>query len=118
MTIHRGEVVLLTFPFTDGSGSKIRPALVVQTDRNNERLRNTVVAMITSTTRTAGEPTQLLIAIETEEGRQSGLLHTSVVKCENLFTIEQRLILRSIGTLSPAALMGVDACLRAALGLR
>jgi mRNA interferase MazF len=118
MIVQRGDVVLLRFPFSDGAGMKVRPALVVQCDRNNRRLANTIVAMITRTTqRAATEPTQLLIDLATPEGRQSGLLHDSAVKCENLFTVQQSLILQKIGVLGPAAMTQVDASIQASLGL-
>jgi mRNA interferase MazF len=42
----RGDVVILDHPFTDGSASKVRPALVVQNDRDNRRVTNTIVALI------------------------------------------------------------------------
>lgn len=64
----RGDVVLFDFPFADGSGSKIRPALVVQNDADNARLNQTILAMITGNIRHAGEPTQLLIDTNTAEG--------------------------------------------------
>ena len=44
----RGDVVLIDYPFSAGGGSKVRPALVVQADRNNRRLQDTIVALITS----------------------------------------------------------------------
>jgi mRNA interferase MazF len=118
MTVHRGDIVLLAFPFSGGTGTKVRPAIVVQVDRNNERLKNTIVAMITSTTGLADrEATQLLIDVNTPEGKLSGLLHTSAVKCENVFTVEQRLVVKTIGTLPALALRQVDHCLRQSLGL-
>ena len=62
MTCHRGDVVLLDYPFSDSTGSKVRPALVVQSDRDNVRLTNTVVALITrNLSRVTREPTQMLI---------------------------------------------------------
>ncbi|MFO0868266.1 MAG: type II toxin-antitoxin system PemK/MazF family toxin [Pirellulales bacterium] len=54
----RGDVVIVRFPFADGVGSKSRPALVVQCDRNNSRLDQTILVQITSRTRFARtEPT-------------------------------------------------------------
>lgn len=118
MPVSRGDVVLAVFPFTDASGGKKRPALVVQCDRNNRRLHDVILAIITSnTSRAAAEPTQLFIDLNTPEGKQSGRLHDSAVKCENLMTIHERLIDRVIGRLSPALMRQVDACLRAALEL-
>ena len=119
MMLKRGTIVLVRFPFSSGTDAKVRPALVVQADRNNRRLRNTILAMITSTTgRATKEPTQLLIDLATPEGRQSGLLHTSAVSCENLITIDQRLIFRAIGNLPLAAMKKIDVCIASALGLK
>src|SRR5262245_53231035 len=100
MPVKRGEIVLAELPFSDGSGSKVRPGLVVQCDHNNRRLQDVIVAVITRTVKNAAtEPTQLLIDITTPEGRATNLLHTSAVKCEHLITIEQKLIRRTIGGL-------------------
>ena len=118
MPVNRGDVVLALFPFTDASGSKRRPALVVQCDRNNRRLEDVILALITSNTaRASTEPTQLLIAIATPEGQQSGLLHDSAVKCEHLMTVHERLIERVIGHLSSGMMQRADQCLRSALDL-
>jgi mRNA interferase MazF len=100
MTCKRGDVVLVQFPFSDGALGKMRPALVVQCERNNKRLANTIIAMISTNISLAGvEPTQYLIDLNTPEGQQAGLVNTSVVKCENLFTIEQSLVRRVLGGL-------------------
>jgi mRNA-degrading endonuclease toxin of MazEF toxin-antitoxin module len=40
------------------------------------------------------------------------------VKCENLFTVLQSDILRTVGRLSPALMANVDARLKASLGLK
>ena len=119
MNAQRGDVVLVNFPFSSGVGSKLRPALVVQSDHNNPRLANTIVAMITRTThRATREPTQLLIDIAAPEGRQTGLVVTSAITCENLFTIEQNLITRKIGHLPGSLMTQVDARLKWSLGLK
>jgi mRNA interferase MazF len=118
MPVNRGDIVLANLPFSDMSASKIRPALVVQSDVNNARLDDVIVAVITRTTvRATAEPAQFLIDITTPEGRRTRRLHTSAVKCEHLITIEQTLILRTIGQLSPALMRQIDACLKVALEL-
>jgi len=79
MSLKRGDIVLASLPFSDASGSKLRPGLVVQCDVNNRRLDDVIVALITRTIHRASlEPTQLLIDVTTPEGLQSGLLHTSL----------------------------------------
>lgn len=42
--MNRGDVVLVDFPYTSGPHSKVRPAGVVQNDRDNQRLSKTIVA--------------------------------------------------------------------------
>ena len=77
----RGDVVIVQFPYVTGGRGKNRPALIIQCDRNNGRLANTIVAMITGNVRLATvEPTQLLIDPTTTEGRNSGLRARSAVK--------------------------------------
>ncbi|WP_088258385.1 type II toxin-antitoxin system PemK/MazF family toxin [Fimbriiglobus ruber] len=115
MNIKRGDVVLAWYPFSSGTGGKRRPCLVVQNDPDNVRLANTVVAQITSNIRAATEPTQLLIKVNTPEGQQAGLLHDSLVSCNNLATIEQALIDRAIGSLPATTMTKVDECLKVSL---
>lgn len=118
MRVRRGDIVLLPVAFLSGSGVKVRPALVVQSDHNNSRLDHTIVAIITKTTHRAGrEATQLLIDVGTPEGKQSGLLHTSAVKCEHLDTVVLDDVVRVIGSLPPATMTQIEACLKAALAI-
>lgn len=113
----RGNVVLLDYPFSDGSGSKVRPALVVQNDRDNLRLTNTIVVLITKNISRSQEPTQFLIDRSTPEGRQSGLNQTSAVACTNLITVSQTKVRRVVGSLPDPVMMRIGGCLKAALDL-
>jgi mRNA interferase MazF len=84
----RADVVIARFPYVGGAGSKVRPAVVVQCDRLNGQIANTLLAMITGNTLLPGvEPTQFLIDPAAPEGASSGLTYASAVKCENLATI-------------------------------
>jgi mRNA interferase MazF len=112
----RGDVVFVDFPFTDG-GSKRRPVLVVQSDHYNALLQKTIVAMITGNLKRAGEPAHLLVDPATPEGAASGLSGPSLVSCNNLYTIDQGAIIRTIGQLPSALMLQVNNCLKAALEL-
>jgi mRNA-degrading endonuclease toxin of MazEF toxin-antitoxin module len=114
----RGDVVVVKIPFYDRPGAKDRPAVVVQCDRNNRRLLSTVVvAVTTNLKRVATEPTQFLIDPATVDGQSAGLSLASAVKCENLFTVTQSDIRRTVGHLSDVLKQNLDACLKAALEL-
>ena len=95
----------------------MRPALVVQSDHNNQRLSNVIVAAITTTRHRSGEPTQLLIETATAAGQQSGLVKDSVVTCENLATVDKGIVLRKIGSLPDDVMDQVNDCLKASLGI-
>jgi mRNA interferase MazF len=118
MSVKRGDVAIVRFPFASGTEAKVRPALVVQNDHNNSRMTNIILVAITTTTHRSQEPTQLLLEVATPADRQSGLLKDSIVSCENLATVEQSLITRVIGSLPPAVMLQVDDCLKASLALR
>jgi mRNA interferase MazF len=117
MNVRRGDVVLVDYPFSAGGGTKVRPALVVQNDRDNRRMVNTIVAQITSVTRRSSELTQTVIDLTTPEGQQSGLRQDSVVNAVNLLTLDKSMILRNLGSLPAPAMQRVNECLRAALEL-
>ncbi|MEX2140145.1 MAG: type II toxin-antitoxin system PemK/MazF family toxin [Pirellulales bacterium] len=110
----RADVVLVDFPYSDGTGSKLRPALVVQADFLNGLINDTVLVSITRTVRPASQ-TEALIEISRES--RSGLRHDSVVTCTNFITMDQALVYRTIGALSKTTMDEVDRRLRTALAL-
>jgi mRNA interferase MazF len=114
----RADVVIARFPYSGGTGFKVRPAVVIQCDRLNRKIDNTLLAMITGNTSLIGkEPTQFLIDPTQPEGAASGLAHKSAVKCENLATVPQTDIVNTIGQLSDPLKHQLNDCLKAALEL-
>src|SRR5437870_906467 len=100
MNVHRGDLVLADLLFSDRSGSKVRPALVVSTDANNTAIDDVILVAISSRTR-AGALTHVLVDPRTPDGRSSGLLFPSYLQCENLFTLDKQFIVHQLGRLSP-----------------
>jgi mRNA-degrading endonuclease toxin of MazEF toxin-antitoxin module len=117
MNVQRGDVVLAFYPFASGVGGSRRPALVVQSDAYNPRIRNAIIAQITTNLSRASDPAHLLIEAATSDGRQAGLLHDSVISCINLATIETSRIDRVIGRLTAALMRQIDECLKRALDI-
>jgi mRNA interferase MazF len=94
MTCKQWDVAVVPFPFTDRDASKRRPALALTNAEFNSAGR-TVFAMIT--TATASWPGDHHIRNEKAAGLK--------VKCKvrlKLFTLENQLILRRIGSLAGA----------------
>jgi mRNA-degrading endonuclease toxin of MazEF toxin-antitoxin module len=116
--IQRADVVIARFPYAGRDGYKVRPAVVVQCDRLNQQIQNTILVMVTSNLRLVNvEPTQFLIDPSSSEGASSGLLGPSAVKCENLVTVPQAGILDTIGHLSDVLLKKLNVSLKAAIGV-
>lgn len=102
---------------SEGLGKfKLRPALIVSKNLNNERLEDVTIAICTSNISRQKESTQYLI--EGEEIEQAGIKAASVVKCESLLTINKSMILKTLGKLSEKGVQYVNACLKDALALK
>ena len=86
-----GSIVLTRFPFTDLSGGKVRPALVIS--RDNARRSDLVLAFITSKPQAAAMPDALAI----QPSAQNGLKVASVVRFDKIVTLETRVIAGKLG---------------------
>lgn len=118
MSVRRGEVVIVDFQFSDGTGSKHRPTVVVQCNDDNDRLGSVIVAMITKRTQLVGrEPRHILIDITTQDAAESGLSYNSVVNCSQLATVEHSRITRVVGHLSESLMARISLSLKECLGL-
>jgi len=51
MTLQRGDVVRVDWPYSDRAGSKVRPAVVIQDDPLNRRISDTILVLISRTQR-------------------------------------------------------------------
>ena len=115
-TVLRGDVVLVDYPYTDRTGSKVRPCVVVQSDDGNQRLDDTIVALMTSKTRfTLGSSNELLITAQSPARRKAGLIFDSAVQGQNLLTVDRSFLRRKNCVLSGDPMRQVDQCLKAAL---
>jgi mRNA interferase MazF len=106
----RGEVVL-PFPYTDHSGFKRRPAVILSANAYNLRRDDLIVAPITSNV-IGRQPDDTLLS----NWSAAGLVKPSVVK-GILGSIEQRLVLRKMGTLSASDLKRAERMFAAILEL-
>jgi mRNA-degrading endonuclease toxin of MazEF toxin-antitoxin module len=112
--MNRGDVVELHWPFTDRTGGKVRPALVVQADYlsviTDDRILVRIGSKIYGITGTE-------VIIDPVHETLSGLRKKCVAACSDILTFDQSLILRRIGVLSHGTMLVVDECLKSALGL-
>ena len=114
MVIRRGEIWWASLPTPAGSGPGYRrPMLIVQSDDFNEsRIATVVAAVITSNTRLAQAPGNVLC-----RAADTGLPRDSVVNVSQVITLDKRLLRERAGVLRRPLLQRVEAGLRLVLSL-
>lgn len=117
----KGDVVLVAFPYTTDDGqtlTKRRPAVIISNDYNNARLDDVLLVPLTSnTSRATREPTQVVIEMNSEEGKAGGLRLDSVIDCTVIATIPKTLLVNKIGQFPNEVMERVDMCLMVALSI-
>ena len=68
MNVQRGDVVMVQFPIAGSVSTKRRPGVVVQNDRNNQRLDNVILAQVTTRLGPPNEPTRFVIDAKSPDG--------------------------------------------------
>jgi len=107
----RGDVVLVGFVFSDESGKKFRPALVLSSPAYHRGRQEVVVAAVTSNIRR-----RLFGDHVIADWKGAGLLFPSLVT-GILRTIKRTMIDRKLGTMPKSDMQAVDRELRRSLGL-
>ena len=115
-----GDIVILPFPFVTQTGmqQKARPALIVSDHSIGRRYNDVILVAITSQIIDEVKQTELLIEEGTPNFKQTGLVKTSVVRCEYIMTLPAKLIVRELGKLTEALQNKVDNILKLSLGLK
>jgi mRNA interferase MazF len=91
--LQRGDVVLVTFPFTDLTGTKVRPAVIVSANPQTEDM---VVAFISTVIPPVLDLTDYRLDDQHPDFHQTGLRFTSVFRLRKLMTLERHLIRRRL----------------------
>ncbi len=97
MALSKGDIVLVQFPFSDLSQTKLRPALVLAVSSNIDEI---TLCFISSQKVQSISFDEFIIAKSDDEFSQTGLKTDSKVRVTRIITLERKLILRKIGKLS------------------
>jgi mRNA interferase MazF len=93
----RGDVLLVRFPFTDLSSTRIRPALVVGRVRGDDL----ILAFITSRVAGFDPSVEHLLEPSDPEFSRTGLRVASLLRLDRLATLNQNLVYRRLGRIGP-----------------
>jgi len=134
--VKRGSVVLVRYPFTDLTGVKVRPAVILTPDELLRKLDDVLCLFISSSI-----PADLLIPLISYDGTflskrkvwllptdfvlatthpsfgKTGLKYRSVFRTHKLALLQKSLVLRVLGEMDKGLMNEINQRLRIALGL-
>jgi mRNA interferase MazF len=87
------DIILIPFPFSDLTGSKKRPAIII----SNSKLKGDdfICSLITSNKPKKG------MALENKKFEEGKLPFKSWIKPERIFTIDKRIIIKKLAKIKP-----------------
>jgi mRNA interferase MazF len=96
--MNKGDIVLIPFPFTDLSGIKNRPALILIDGEDD-----ITVSFITTQLKWQED-----FDVKLEPSQTNGIKRTSLIRLRKLATIDKDLVIGKLGNLSQSELSNVD----------
>ncbi len=94
--IEQRDLLIVPFPFSDQSGRKVRPVVVVSNNSFNNHSEDILVLGVTSNIKK-----ERYSSILTNEDLEEGKLFTNcMIKVENILRLEKGLIIKKIGKIS------------------
>lgn len=107
----RRDVVLVSFIFTDETGVRQRPAVIISSDAYHRGREEAIIAAIT------GRTDRILVGDHLiSDWQGAGLLFPSVAT-GIIRTVRQDMIARKLGAMPNGDMQAIDSKLRTALGL-
>ena len=98
-TYRQRDIVLVPFPFSDLSGKKVQPVLILSNDMYNKRSADVLVCGLTTNLRPA--PYSVTVNV-TDVERPGTLRHKSRIKANTIASLEQSLLIKQIARLKPS----------------
>ena len=96
----QSDILLVPFPFSDQSGSKVRPVLVLSNNEYNKLSEDLVVCAITSNLK----QNKYSLVIEEKNLQNGKLYEKSTIKIDTILKINKNLIIKKIGMLDKPTL--------------
>ncbi len=95
-TYRQRDIALVPFPFSDLTGQKVRPVVIVSNDAYNQSSSDVVVCGLTTNLR----PVPYSLPLDPEDVEEAGTLrHRSKIKVDTLASLEQSILIKSIARL-------------------
>jgi mRNA interferase MazF len=115
--IQRGSIVLIRYPFTDLSSSKVRPAVVLTTDQLLRKLDEAIFLFISSVMPAVVIPSDYILTTDHPAFPATGLKVDSVFRAHKIITLHKSMVARTIGAANGSLMQSITRCLEYALGM-
>lgn len=110
-----GDIVLVPFPNSDLTSGKLRPALVLYEDANENEV---TIAYISSKIPLVLSPCDVLVTKGTHSFKESGLMMNSVIKLNKMASIKSYLVAGLLGSADESLREEVDRAIDICLKIR
>ncbi|MEK6741561.1 MAG: type II toxin-antitoxin system PemK/MazF family toxin [Nanoarchaeota archaeon] len=91
--IEQGDLLLVPFPFSDQSGRKKRPVIVLSNNKFNEHSEDIIVVGVTSNV----SKDKYTLNLENKDLDEGKLSVKCIIKVENILRIDRYLVIKKIG---------------------
>jgi len=98
------DLLLVPFPFSDQSGRKVRPIIVISNNNFNENSEDILIVGVTSNVN-KGEYNLKLENKDLEDGK---LITNCTIKVENILKLDKNLIIKRIGKIKSEKLIEIN----------
>lgn len=115
--VRRGSIVLVRYPFSDLSGTKVRPAVILTPDNLLFRMEDVLCLFISSSIPAGVLPSDLILEKSHPSFGKTGLQFQSVFRAHKLALLHKSLVVRALGEADQRLIEMLNGKLRVALGL-
>ena len=104
MKVEQRDIILIKFPFSDLSGAKVRPALVISNNQYNTKNLDTVVLAMTSNL----FKSEYKVIVESKDLDNGSLPVKSAIRVDKPFSVLQSKVLKIQGKLNITKFKAVE----------
>ena len=105
--VEQRDLLIVPFPFSDQSGRKVRPVIVVSNDDFNNHSEDVIVVGVTSNIKRE----RYALNFSSKDLENGTLFADCIIKVENILRLEKDLIIKKIGKINEKKLKEIHSVL-------
>ena len=94
--IEQRDLLLMPFPFSDQSGKKVRPVIVISNNEFNKYSEDIIVIGVTSNI----DKERYAVSLSNKDLEEGNLMDLCCIKVENVLKTDKGLIIKKIGKIN------------------